>query len=187
MTPELRVAVVGTLAAVTGLLLIWYQVRSARKDSITGSLISAVDDHWKIIEERKMKLRTGEEKVSYASLFPVLDELLKDKYENDLSALARGFLFDHRQYSQGDKDQVFQAIAGEYAYQDITFNLYEEEFIAGRYLKLVDSKLWNYWDFYIREHFSTPVKQNHWLLRRKIGRTFPPFVEFVEQEYITKA
>lgn len=187
MTLELIIASIGTLATITGLLLIWYQVKSARNDSITGSLISAVDDHWKIIEERKMRLRTGEESVYYPSLFPTLDELLAGKYDGDLMGLAKDYLFDHWQRSQGDKQEIFEAIAREYAYQDLTFNLYEEEFIAGRYLKLVDSKIWDYWEFYIRDHFTTSVKQNHWRLRRRIGRTFPPFVEFVESRYIPSA
>lgn len=184
MSFETLLSVIGSLITLVGLFLIWYQVKSTRKDSITGSLISSINDHWKVIEERKMKLRTGEEKVFHPAIFPVLDELLASTYGGNISALASEFLFDAHKRSLKSKKKVFEAIEREYAYQDITFNFYEEEFLAGKHLKLVDAKLWDYWDFYISEHFSTKVKQNHWLLRTKIGRTYPAFAEFIEQRYI---
>jgi hypothetical protein len=184
MSFETTISVISSLATLIGLFLIWYQVKSTRKDSITGSLISSINDHWKVIEERKMKLRTGEEKVFYPAIFPVLDELLASKYGGNISALALDFLFDAKNQPIKSKENIFEAIEREYAYQDITFNFYEEEFLAGKHLKLVDDKLWDYWDFYISEHFSTKVKQNHWLLRQKIGRTYPAFAKFVEQKYI---
>jgi len=47
MTLEAVITVIGSSATLIGLFLIWYQVKFARKDSITGSLISSINDHWK--------------------------------------------------------------------------------------------------------------------------------------------
>ena len=128
MALETVITIAGSLTTIIGLFLIWYQVKSARKDSITGSLVSAINDHWKIIEERKMRIRTGKEKVYYPALYPVLDGLLESKYDCNLSALAKDYLFDFEKI-RSEKKKVFKAIEREYAYQDITFNFMRRNFL----------------------------------------------------------
>lgn len=176
---------IGTIATVTGVWMIMYQIKSARVDAMTSSLLSAIAEHWFLIEERRIQLRGADTKIVFPGLFSQLDELLKSKYADDLSAFAKGYLRQHAEYTDKSREEVFQAIAREYAFQDMVFNFYEEEFLAGKQLKLADRRLWEYWEFYIKDAFRSPVKQNHWQLRRKLGRTFPQFVEYIEQNCLS--
>jgi hypothetical protein len=188
MTLETVIQVSGIIITFLGLLLIWYQIKSERKDSMTSSFISAVADHWMLLEERRMQIRAGEMAVSYRLLPPRLEELLSAEYQGDLSAFAKDFLYiDDSQLAElvaKGKDEVLNEVSREYAFEDMLFNFYEEEFVAGKYMRLVDKKLWGYWEGYIRQGFRSGVRQNHWRLRQAVGRTFPEFVRFVEKQYL---
>ena len=187
MTLEVGIQITGVILTFLGLSLIWYQIRSARQDSMTSSFISAVADHWMLIEDRRMQIRSGEMKVSYRLLPPHLEKLLSTEYQGNLATLAKDFLY----HAEGDqliglvtqgKDNVFEEIIKEYAYEDLIFNLYEEEFTTGKYLHLVNKKLWDYWESYMKQGFQSSVRQNHWRLRQVVGKTFPEFAKFVEQQ-----
>jgi hypothetical protein len=203
MTPELLVEIMSAVFTVLGLVLIWRQIESAREDAFTNSFISAVTDHWMAIEERRMQIRTGDFKVAYRFLPEQLEILLSTQYRNDLTALAKDFLFYSEAESLSEailqardlqiaklvalgQERVFDEVTREYAYQDLVFNLSEEEFVAGRYLRIVDERIWRYWEQYIRRGFRSPVRQNHWRLRQLIGKTFDDFARYVEEEYLAK-
>jgi hypothetical protein len=179
------ISTAGFAVTVIGLFLIFYQVSAARKDTMTGSFISSISDHWKSIEERRLQLRSGEPPAYYPTLFPHLEKLLKEEYKSDLRALAKDYLPEFDNAKRLGKKEVFQAVANEYAYQDIVFNLYEEEFIAAWHLNLVNRKLKAYWLWYMKDTFvKSQVVKLHWELRQVVGRTYPPFVEFVDKELI---
>jgi hypothetical protein len=185
MSVDIVISIAGFVVTVIGLFLIFYQVRAARNDTMTGSFISSISEHWKSIEERRLQLRSGETPAYYPTLFPHLEKLLEGKYKGDLRALAKDYLLEYNNAKRLDKKAIFQAVANEYAYQDIVFNLYEEEFIAAWHLKLVNKKLKGYWRWYMQDTFAkSQVIKLHWELRQVVGRTSPLFVEFVEIELI---
>lgn len=171
-----------------GLGLIFYQVRQGRKAAVTSAFTSAVSDHWRSIEERRMLLRTGEMKVLYpSSMIPYLNKELDGVFGGDISALARAYL-DHRRFYLAElgtmnKDQVYEAIRQEYAYQDLIFNLYEEEWLAAQHLHLVDDKLWQYWKSYIDFGFQSRARRRYWSLRQEVGYTFPAFAAYINNTY----
>jgi hypothetical protein len=186
MSVDTIISIAGFAVTVIGLFLIFYQVSAARKDTMTGSFISSISEHWKSIEERRLQLRSGEPPAYYPTMFPYLEELYKkEKYKSDLRALAKDYLYEYDNANRLDKKAIFQAIANEYAYQDIVFNLYEEEYIAAWELNLVNKKLKGYWLWYMKETFEkSNVTRHHWELRQVVGRTSPLFVKFVEKELI---
>ena len=103
-----------------------------------SSLISAVADHWMLIEERRMRIRSGEMKVGYRGLVTNLEGLLTNKYQNNLKAMANDFLFENQSNMvTASKNDVIEAIIREFAIEDQVFNLYEEEYITAKYLRLV--------------------------------------------------
>jgi hypothetical protein len=114
----------------------------------------------------------------------ILETLLTNKYQDNLEAMADDFLYENKSdLVASGKSAVIDMIVREFAIQDQIFNLYEEEYIAAKHLKLVKPELWEYWNFYIRSNFSNKRVSNHWQLRRELYNVFPKFTEFVEQEY----
>ena len=177
---------VAILVTLTGFAFVLLQIRAAQKNAMMSSLISAVANHWMLIEERRYKIRSGELKPRYRHLFTTLEQWLTDQYQGNLKAMADDFLWENQsEIAAEGKSAVFDAITRELAFQDLIFNLYEEEFIAGKYLNLVSKELWDYWDLYIRQNFRNKKIRNLWRLRNEFGIVFPKFVEFVEREYLS--
>jgi hypothetical protein len=175
------VAVVITLG---GLLLVAYQVRSAQRDALMSSLLSIVAEHWMLIEERRMTIRTGELKVHYPKLRLYLQELLSKKYEGNLKLFAEDYLYPSLLHiANRGEEQLLAAIEKEYAVNDLVFNLYEEEYLAGKYLGLASRELWNYWQSYMQKHFQSHVIRNHWKLRKAVGLTFAQFEAYVDENF----
>jgi hypothetical protein len=175
----------GIFVTVFGFVLVIYQIRQGQRNAMMGSLMSAIANHWMLYEERSRKVRSGQLEVSYPYMHEILEECLRTEYQGNLAALAENFLWEPKiQMGKRKKDAVFEAITREFALHDMLFNLYEEEFIAGKYLQLTSTKLWEYWEAYLRKSFGAKVTQNHWRLRAKHASVFPKFVEFVEKEYL---
>jgi hypothetical protein len=185
----------GVIVTLTGFFFVLYQIRSAQRNAMTSSFISVVANHWILLEERRMKISGGEWKIkssevniSFRGLWAKLEKKLSADYANDLKAMADDYLFgDQSEVIRSGKNALLDAIVRESVLQDHIFNLYEEEFIAGKYLNLVNRKLWNYWDSYMRKNFESPVVRNHWNLRLEMEKEFPQFAEFVRKEYFPKS
>jgi hypothetical protein len=113
-----------------------------------------------------------------------LDGFLRDHYQGDLNRLARAFLPEHIAKRKPSRKAIYQAIASEYAFQDIVFNFYEEEYIAGWELHLVNRKLRRYWKEYMKQSFANAWVREHWKMRKEIGRNSPAFERFVVRHLI---
>jgi hypothetical protein len=136
----------GIFVTVFGFVLVIYQIRQGQRNAMMGSLMSAIANHWMLYEERSRKVRSGQLEVSYPYMHEILEECLRTEYQGNLAALAENFLWEPKiQMGKRKKDAVFEAITREFALHDMLFNLYEEEFIAGKYLQLTSTKLWEYW------------------------------------------
>lgn len=187
MSLESILTIVSAIATVAGVLVIWWQIRSSHKDAIKSSLLASISEHWMLIEERRMRIRSGEVKVHYPNLRPHLEKLLSEKYNDDVLAMSQDFLAQSIRTVESDEPDVnklFELIESEYAYYDLIFNLYEEQFITAKYLKLADKKLWDYWLWYSRVNFKQRRVVQIWALRREVGLTFPPFAEHIEKQII---
>ena len=174
-------------ATLAGFLLVFIQIRQGQKNAMMSSFLTAVQNHWMLIEDRRHKLRSNDFLPQYRILFTTLEKLLKDEYQDNLKALAEDFLWEKQSeiFEQG-KEAVFLAIAREFAFQDLVFNLYEEEFIASKnYLKLVSTRLWNYWEFYMRGNFENKQIRKHWQLRTQVSNVYSEFATFVEETYLS--
>ena len=195
MTPNLWLTILPMLLQCWGILLtlaafglVILQLRAVQRNSTMASFLSAVTEHSILIEEHGMKIRSGEMKVNLRGLQPKLEDLLTSRYESNLEAMAEDYLLgDNGLVVHAGKKALFESIAREFAMQDHLFNLYEEEFIAGKHLRLVSKELWDYWDFYMRGNFKDPVVQRHWKLRKELAEGFPAFTAFVEKEYMLPA
>ena len=184
-TQEIVFQIAIIIVTLLGVLVIVWQIYAAQKVAKMSSILSTVAEHWMLIEERRMQIRSGDMIVSYPRLLPHLKEILSARYNGNLDALAADFLQgDQTEVIPKGEGEILEAVMREYARYDLYFNLCEEEYVAAKYLNVVNGKLWRYWDSYIRENFRSTVIQNHWQLRRVIGLTFPDFVEFVEQNYL---
>jgi len=171
---------------ILGLILFWFRVHRGQKESRTGSFLLSLSERWKTIEEHRHNINENEIKTNYHLLAPVLSELLKNRCKGDLAALAKAFLFSKEDLTTTNRKKLFELIAKEYADIDSMINLYEEEYIAGRHLRLVSRKLWRYWEYHIKDFFESSKMRNYWHLRLKVGITYPPFVQFVEKKYLNR-
>jgi len=183
---EVALQIIQITVIILGLILFWFRVHSGQKKSRTTSFLLSVSERWKTIEEHRHNINENEIKTNYNLLAPVLYELLENRCTGDLAALAKAFLFTEEDLTTTNRKKLFELIAKEYADIDAMINLYEEEYIAGRHLKLVSRKLWRYWEFPIRDFFESVKMRNYWHLRLKVGITYPPFVQFVEKKYLKK-
>jgi hypothetical protein len=185
MVTDMILESIQVVVTVLGLAFIWVQIKRSRKDAITGSLVTSLSERWLAIEERRMNIKEGEAKVYYKFLIPELEGMFANEYKGNLRALANALVFNETDRGLQDKEKVFDIIVREYADSDALFNLAEEEFMAGKYLRLVDEKLWRSWEYYLRIPFRSQRMRNYWKLRTKVGATFPAFVDFVEEHYLS--
>ena len=181
---EITLSIVSIAVTVFGFYIIFLQIKKSREDAITSSFITAVSEHWLSYEERLMKLRTGEDEVYHPTLNAKLEEILLTDYGGDYRKLAKDYLEEARVKTPRGKKGVFQAISQEYYIRDIILNLDEEEYFIAKELKLVSEKLWDWWEYYIKEDFQSPARRRYWELRKMVGVTHPKFVMFVEEKCI---
>lgn len=174
-----------------GFLGVLLQIRQAQRNAMATSLLSAIANHWMLIEERRMKIRSGKLDTSYRRISLALaNALKKEPYRNNLKKFADDFLWeDQAKLVARGKTAVFKAVMRDFAIQDLVFNLYEEEYIAKEHLGSVGNRLWKYWSYYIKGNFEHPTIRNYWNLRlsRDIGGlVYPNFADFIQQECIDK-
>lgn len=183
---EIILQIIQIAVIILGLLFVWYQIRRGRKDSTTGLFISSVSERWVSIEERRHNIKDEEVQEYIKLISPVLNDLLRTVCKGDVSRLAKAFFFNKEDLKLQDTQGLFTQIAKEYVDIDSIFNLCEEKYIAGKHLKLVNKRLWRYWEFYIRNVFNSQQMRNYWHLRQRVGPSYPPFVDFVEKAYLKK-
>lgn len=181
---ELFIQVIQAFITLIGLFFIWYQIRRGRKDSMTGSIVSSLNERKLEIEKRKSKIKSEEQRIYYKFLIPRLNKKLKKKYNGNLKKFAKNYTFNKVDWELTDKEEIFKIIIREYSELDFLFSLFEEQFIAAKYLKLVDNKTWKYWEFYIKATFYYKQNRNHWKLRDKENFTFTPFYYYIKNECI---
>lgn len=186
MNVDTIIQIIQLVVTILGLVFIWIQIKRSRKDALTGSFISSLAERWLAIEERRLSIKEDDIKVYYKYLLPELNNILKTKYQGHLSSFASGYVFNDDDRKLKSKEKIFAIVLREYADIDAIFNYCEEEFIVANHLKLVDRKLWNYWEYYMALNFRSIQMKNYWNLRMKNGATYPEFVKFVEKNYLSK-
>jgi hypothetical protein len=182
----IEIQCIGVIVALTGFGFVIWQIRSGQKNALMSSFLSAVTSHWMLIEDRRMKIRSEDMKVSFRGLPDVIEKVLDEDYAGDYKAMIHDFVFNPKTETiERGKDAVIEAITREFVMQDHAYNLYEVEYIVGKYLDSVGPQLWNYWLFYIKENFNEKVVAKHWYLRKKAHiHVFSDFVQFVEGQCI---
>jgi len=183
MDIDIVIQLIKLVVTILGLVFIWIQIKRSRKDALTGSFISSLSERWLAIESRRMSLKEDDLKIYYKFLVPELNQLLKAKYDEDLSAFADDYIFNTEDRVSENKEKIFSIVLREYADIEAIFNYCEEEFIVAKHLKLVDKKLWEYWEYYFAMNFRSRKMKNYWKLRMKYGATHPRFVNFIEKNY----
>jgi hypothetical protein len=186
MNIDTIIQIIQLVITILGLVFIWIQINRSRKDALTGSFISSLSERWLAIEDRRLNLREDDIKVYYKYLIPELNDLLKTKYQGNLSSFLSDYVFNDDDIKLKSKEKIFALIVREYAEIDAIFNYCEEEFVVASHLKLVDKKLWDYWEYYLALNFKSEQMRNYWDLRMKHGATYPEFVKFVEKNYFKK-
>ena len=112
------------IVLLVGFGLLIYQIWRGQRESMMSALMSTVTNHWTLIEERRMKIRSGELKGSYRGLRPALEKLLAERYHEELESLADDFLYDNQSsLATTGKSAVMEAIVRDFSIQDQVFNL----------------------------------------------------------------
>jgi hypothetical protein len=113
---DLFLQIAAVVVTLGGLWLVTHQIKSSQKDALMSSLLSIVAEHWMLIEERRMTIRTGELKVHYPKLRLYLQELLSKKYEGNLKLFAEDYLYPSLLHvASSGEEQLLAAIEKEYA------------------------------------------------------------------------
>src|SRR5688500_12126459 len=94
MTVTESLEALGIIVAIIGFGLVTYQIHRSQKDAMMSSLMSAVANHWMLIEERRLKIRSGELKIYHPRMHAVLEEELQTQYQGNLAAMAEDFLWE---------------------------------------------------------------------------------------------
>ena len=107
---ELQVQIIQALITLIGLLFIWYQIRRGRKDSMTSSIVSSLNERKLEIEKRKFSISEEDKRVYYKFLIPRLNEILYEEYKGDLHGLAKDYIFNEVDWKLKDKEKVFKIL-----------------------------------------------------------------------------
>jgi ABC-type antimicrobial peptide transport system permease subunit len=153
MNIDTIIQIIQLVVTILGLVFIWIQISRSRKDALTGSFISSLAERWLAIDDRRGSINDDDIKVYYKYLIPELNDMLKTKYQGNLASLASDYVFNDDDRKLKSKEKIFAIILREYADIDAIFNYCEEEFIVAKHLKLVNKKLWDYWEFYLALNF----------------------------------
>ena len=110
ISQELQVQIIQAFITLVGLLFIWYQIRRGRKDSMTGSIVSSLNERKLEIEKRKFSISEEEQRVYYKFLIPRLNKILDEEYDGNLNNFAKNYIFNEDDWKLMDKDKIFKII-----------------------------------------------------------------------------